>query len=113
MGPYYNTAPIIWGTQKGTLILTTTHMVNWLGADHKKLNRDQKSLRILEVLRFRVEGFRGLGFKGLGVKGLGYLCRYTANPKVDIICILGALGDNANRLSIPLTPTLSWTLEKP
>ena len=25
-GPYYNTAPIIWGTQKGTLILTTTHM---------------------------------------------------------------------------------------
>ena len=26
LGPYYNTAPIIWGTQKGTLILTTTHM---------------------------------------------------------------------------------------
>ena len=26
LGPYYNTAPIIWGTQKGTFILTTTHM---------------------------------------------------------------------------------------
>ena len=38
-GPYYNTAPIIWGTQKGTLILTT-HMVGY----------------------FRVE-FLGLGFR--------------------------------------------------
>ena len=27
LGLYYNTAPIIYGTQKGTLILTTTHMV--------------------------------------------------------------------------------------
>ena len=26
LGPYYNTAPIIQGTQKGTLILTTTHI---------------------------------------------------------------------------------------
>ena len=26
LGPYYNTAPNIWGTQKGTTILTTTHM---------------------------------------------------------------------------------------
>ena len=26
LGPYYNTAPKIQGTQKGTLILTTTHM---------------------------------------------------------------------------------------
>ena len=26
MGPQYNTAPSIWGTQKGTIILTTTHM---------------------------------------------------------------------------------------
>ena len=26
LGPYYNTAPIIQGTQNGTLILTTTHM---------------------------------------------------------------------------------------
>ena len=26
LGPYYNTAPIISGAQKGTLILTTTHM---------------------------------------------------------------------------------------
>ena len=26
LGPYYNTAPNIQGTQKGTLILTTTHM---------------------------------------------------------------------------------------
>ena len=25
-GPYYNTAPIIYGPQKGTLILTTTHL---------------------------------------------------------------------------------------
>ena len=25
LGPYYNTAPIISGTQKGTIILTTTH----------------------------------------------------------------------------------------
>ena len=24
--PYYNTAPNIWGTQKGTIILTTTHI---------------------------------------------------------------------------------------
>ena len=27
LGSYYNTAPIIKGTQKGTLILTTTHML--------------------------------------------------------------------------------------
>ena len=26
LGPYYKTAPIISGTQKGTLILTTTHI---------------------------------------------------------------------------------------
>ena len=26
LGPYYNTALIIWGTQQGTLILTTTHV---------------------------------------------------------------------------------------
>ena len=26
LGPYYNTAPIILGTQQGTLILTTTHI---------------------------------------------------------------------------------------
>ena len=26
LDPYYNTAPNIWGTQKGTIILTTTHM---------------------------------------------------------------------------------------
>ena len=26
LGPYYNTAPNIYGTQKGTIILTTTHM---------------------------------------------------------------------------------------
>ena len=26
LGPDYNTAPIIYGTQKGTLILTTTHI---------------------------------------------------------------------------------------
>ena len=25
LGPYYSTAPSIWGTQKGTFILTTTH----------------------------------------------------------------------------------------
>ena len=27
LGPYYNTAPNIQGTQKGTLILTTIHML--------------------------------------------------------------------------------------
>ena len=27
LGPQYNTAPIIYGTQKGTLILRTTHIV--------------------------------------------------------------------------------------
>ena len=27
LDPYYNTAPNIWGTQKGTIILTTTHML--------------------------------------------------------------------------------------
>ena len=27
LGPYYNTAPIIQGTQKGTIILTTTHIL--------------------------------------------------------------------------------------
>ena len=27
LGPYYNTAPNISGTQKGTIILTTTHML--------------------------------------------------------------------------------------
>ena len=27
LGPYYNAAPTIYGTQKGTLILTTTHML--------------------------------------------------------------------------------------
>ena len=26
LGPYYNTAPTIFGTQKGTIILTTTRM---------------------------------------------------------------------------------------
>ena len=26
LGPYYNTAPNIWGTQKGTIILTTTQL---------------------------------------------------------------------------------------
>ena len=26
LDPYYNTAPNIWGTQKRTIILTTTHM---------------------------------------------------------------------------------------
>ena len=28
LGPYCNTTPNIWGTQKGTIILTTTHMIN-------------------------------------------------------------------------------------
>ena len=27
LDPYYNTAPNIWGTQKGTIILTITHIV--------------------------------------------------------------------------------------
>ena len=27
--PYYNRAPIIWGTQKGTLILTRTHVYSY------------------------------------------------------------------------------------
>ena len=27
LGPHYNTAPIIQGTQKGTLIFTTTHII--------------------------------------------------------------------------------------
>ena len=31
LDPYYNTAPNIWGTQKGTIILTTTHMFNCKG----------------------------------------------------------------------------------
>ena len=26
LDPYFNTAPNIWGTQKGTIILTTTHI---------------------------------------------------------------------------------------
>ena len=26
LDPYYNTAPNIWGTHKGTIILTTTHI---------------------------------------------------------------------------------------
>ena len=30
LGPYYNTAPDISGTQKGTIILTTTHMLAML-----------------------------------------------------------------------------------
>ena len=29
LGPYYNTAPIIAGTQNGTIILTTTHLGCW------------------------------------------------------------------------------------
>ena len=28
LGPYYNMALIIYGTQKGTLILTTTHVLS-------------------------------------------------------------------------------------
>ena len=31
LGPYYYTAPIIYGTQKGTLILRTTHIVTLKG----------------------------------------------------------------------------------
>ena len=30
LGPYYNTAPIIQGTQKGTIILTITHILHGL-----------------------------------------------------------------------------------
>ena len=30
LDPYYNTAPNIWGTQKGTIILTTTHLLMFL-----------------------------------------------------------------------------------
>ena len=29
--PYYNAVPIIWGTQKGTLMWTTTHMLVYVG----------------------------------------------------------------------------------
>ena len=33
LGPYYDTAPNIWATQKGTMILTTTHIrVRGLGS---------------------------------------------------------------------------------
>ena len=33
LGPKSNTAPIIWGTQKGTIILTTTHLALRQDAD--------------------------------------------------------------------------------
>ena len=30
LDPYYNMAPNIWSTQKGTIILTTTHIIEGL-----------------------------------------------------------------------------------
>ena len=38
LGSYYNTAPIIQGTQKGTLILTTTHIINCMFGTPKPLS---------------------------------------------------------------------------
>ena len=35
LGPYYNTAPNIYGTQKGTLILTTTYILALWNCDPK------------------------------------------------------------------------------
>ena len=40
LGPYYNTAPIINGTQKGTLILTTTQMAQF---EEKFLDRSPQA----------------------------------------------------------------------
>ena len=34
-GPYYITAPTVSGTQKGTLILTTTHLISGLASGLK------------------------------------------------------------------------------
>ena len=59
LGLYYNTAPIINGTQKGTLILTTTQMAQF---EEKFLDRSPQAPLPLGL------GVRGLGFRGLGFR---------------------------------------------
>ena len=50
LGPYYNTAPIIYGTQKGTLILTTTHMFRILKGRTCLAGRNFKSFEETSTL---------------------------------------------------------------
>ena len=45
LGPYYNPAPSIQGTQKGTIILTTTHM--GLGFWRLERSRGQRSASLV------------------------------------------------------------------
>ena len=72
LGPYYNTAPYISGTQKGTIILTPTHIgntevvCNGLCRFRENLGRSDPSFAAWG-LGSRVLGFKGLGFKVLGV----------------------------------------------
>ena len=49
LDPYYNTAPTIWGTQKGTIILTTTYVV--LRALVPGLSHARSGLRRIEASR--------------------------------------------------------------
>ena len=97
LDPYYNTAPYIWGTQKGTIILTTTHIAAWtLWARSLSLTfmpigsrlRDAAvqsyhrsgplgyECRGLNYCLVRVQGFEvsdsGLGIRVLGVGFKGY-----------------------------------------
>ena len=71
LGPYYNTAPIIQGTPKGTSILTTTHIM----IQAKFLNQGVLgSLGKLQGLQGLESRAWGVGFReqGLGFKGLGF-----------------------------------------
>ena len=75
LGTLNNRRRIIIGTQKGTIILTTTHMrylyiyfclCAFLGLRNR--SKSLLSLQRCECSRIKLRGFSGLGFRGLGFR---------------------------------------------
>ena len=60
LDPYSNTAPNIWGTQKGTIILTTTHMDSGIWA-HSSMLLSVLKYCFFAMLVILVPGGRGAG----------------------------------------------------
>ena len=57
LDPYFNTAPNIQGTQKGTLILTTTHMSSSLFGDTMVPNIGYKIIK--DGYSYELRSFKG------------------------------------------------------
>ena len=97
LGTLNNRCRTIIGTQKGAIILTTTHIFLRPGST----SLDPQTPRLehgfgakLEMFRFGRREGTGLGFKGLGFKGLGF--RVSLNPRpLTLTCQPGHVVDLA------------------